>query len=402
MNAVLEGIKVVDFTWAALGPLTCDYLAIHGAEVVKVETQNRPDPWRTMSPFADDKPGLDRAGQFAVVNAQKYSLALNLTRPEGLKIAKRLVAWSDIVVESYRPGAITRLGLGYEELKRIKPDIIMLSTCMYGQTGPFAKLPGFGLTLTAASGISHLVGWPDRPPLPSGAYTDFVVPKFNVLAIAAALDYRSRTGKGQYLDISQLEAALHFLAPILLDYSANRRELGRIGNKSTITAPHGVYRCKEADSWCAIAVTNDEEWESLCRIVAKPELTEDPRFATGAARLESADELDLLIEDWTSNQTADDVMSLLQAAGISAGKALNGEQLDNDPQLEHRNYYQELDHPVMGRMSYSGMPVKMSATPYHITRNAPCLGEHTEYVCTQMLGMSDAEFTQLVSAGVFE
>lgn len=402
MTAALEGVKVVDFTWAALGPLTCDYLALHGAEVVKVETQNRPDPWRTMSPFADDKPGLDRAGQFAVVNVQKYSLALNLSHPQGLEIAKRLVAWSDVVVESYRPGAITRLGLGYEELKKIKPDIIMLSTCMYGQTGPFAKLPGFGLTLTAASGISHLAGWPDRPPLPSGAYTDFVVPKFNVLAIAAALDYKHRTGKGQYLDISQLEAALHFLAPALLEYAANGRELGRIGNRSTYAAPHGVYRCEGENSWCAIAVTSDEEWRSLCRVMAKPELTEDTRFATGADRLENTDELDMLIESWTSSQTADEVMRLLQAAEVSAGKALNGEQLDSDPQLKHRNYYSELDHPVMGKMSYSGMPVKMSATPYQITRNAPCLGEHTEHVCTQILGMSDTEFAQLVSAGIFE
>jgi benzylsuccinate CoA-transferase BbsF subunit len=243
------------------------------------------------------------------------------------------VSWADIVVESYTPGTMAQWGMGYEDLKKIKPDIIMLSTCMYGQTGPLAELPGFGLTLTGASGISHLAGWPDRPPLPSGAYTDFVVPKFNVLAIVSALDYRHRTGKGQYIDASQFEAALHFVSPVLLEYTGNGRELERIGNKSTYTAPHGVYSCKGENRWCAIAVTGDHEWERFCEVIGQKEWREDARFATMLARLENAEILDALIEGWTKDRTAEEVMDLMQDAGISAGVVQNGEQLDRDPQL---------------------------------------------------------------------
>lgn len=402
MAAILEGIRVVDFTWAALGPTTCDYLAVYGAEVIKIESQSRPDLWRIVSPFAGDKPGLDRAGLFATANVQKYSMALDLKHSSGLDIAKRLIARADIVVESYRPGAMARFGLAYEDLVKIKPDIVMLSTCMYGQSGPLAQLPGFGLTLTAASGISSLTGWPDRTPQPSGEYTDFVAPRFNVLALMGALDYRRRTGKGQYLDISQMEASLHFMAPVLMDYSVNGREAVRMGNRSTSATPHGVYRCKGEDSWCAIAVTDDAEWEALCGVLNQPDWISDARFGTLPARMRNTDELDRLIEKWTAGRRAEDVMELMQKAGIPAGVAESGEQLDADPQLKHRHYYWALDHPEMGRMSYSGMPINFSETPYSITRGAPCLGEHTEYICTEILKMSGEEFALLLNDGVFQ
>jgi benzylsuccinate CoA-transferase BbsF subunit len=402
MTSVLEGIKVVDLTWAALGPTTCDYLALYGAEVIKIESPGRPDLWRTVSPFAGDKPGLDRAGLFATANPQKYSMALNLKNPHGLEIVKLLIARADIVVESYRPGAMMRFGLDYENMKKIKPDIIMLSTCMYGQSGPLAQLPGFGLTLTASSGISNLTGWPDRTPQPSGEYTDFIVPRFNVLALMSALDYRRRTGQGQYLDISQMEASLHFMAPVLMDYSSNGRETERMGNRSTYAAPHGVYRCLGEDSWCAIAVTDDGEWLALCQAMERPGWLKDTRFATLAGRKKNEDELDRLIEEWTMLHQAEDVMYLLQAAGVSAGVAENGEQLDSDPQLKHRHYYWELEHPEMGRMSYSGMPIKLSETPYSITRGAPCIGEHTEYICTEILNMTGEDFARLFNEGVFQ
>ena len=401
MPSVLEGIKVVDFTWAALGPTTCDYLAVYGAEVIKIESQARPDLWRIVSPFAGDVPGIDRGGLFATANVQKYSMALNLSDKRGIEVAKKLVQRADIVVESYRPGAMARLGLAYDDLRKVKPDIIMLSTCMYGQTGPLAQLPGFGLTLTAASGISNLTGWPDRAPQPSGEYTDFVVPRFNVLALMAALDYRRRTGEGQYLDISQMEAALHFMAPVLLDYSVNGRELSRTGNRNEWAAPHGVYRCRGEDSWCAIAVTDDKAWESFCAAMGRQEMLKDPRFASLMARLDHLDELDNLIEAWTIERNAEDVMEVMQAAGVSAGVAESGRQLDSDPQLKHRHYYHEMDHPEMGRMSYSGMPIKMSETPYRITRGAPCLGEHTAYICTEILEMPGEEFAQFMNDGVF-
>lgn len=273
---------------------------------------------------------------------------------------------------------------------------------MYGQTGPLAGLPGYGLTLTGAAGISHLAGWPDRPPQPSGSYTDFVVPKFNVLAIVAALDYRRRTGRGQYLDASQLEATLHFQTSMLLDYTVNDREMGRIGNRAVHAAPHGVYRCQGEDNWCAIAVIGDRAWHHFCEVLDQKEWLVDARFATLPARLENVDELDSLIEERTIHRTAEEWMLLLQEAGVSAGVAQNGRRLDQDPQLKHRHYYWEMDHSEMGRVSYSGMPIRMSATPYKITRGAPRLGEHTAYVCTEILKMSDEEFIQLLSEEVLE
>jgi benzylsuccinate CoA-transferase BbsF subunit len=402
MAGVLDGIRVIDFTWAALGPTTCDYLALYGAEVIKLESQSRPDLWRIVSPFAGDKTGLDRAGLFATANVQKYSMALNLKHTRGLELARQLIAMADIVVESYRPGAMERFGLDYENLKKIKPDIIMLSTCMYGQSGPLAQLPGFGLTLTAASGISNLTGWPDRTPQPSGEYTDFVVPRFNVLALMGALDYRRRTGKGQYLDISQMEASMHFMAPVLMDYSVNGRDVGRMGNSSENAVPHGVYKCQGDDSWCAIGVTNDSEWHAFCYAIDRQEWCDDPRFATLSGRKKNEDELNKLIEEWTMTGKAKEIMQLLQQAGVSAGVAESGEQLDSDPQLKHRHYYWEMDHPEMGKMSYSGMPIKLSETPYSITRGAPCLGEHTAYVCMELLKMSGEEFAHLVSEGILQ
>jgi benzylsuccinate CoA-transferase BbsF subunit len=247
MKDLLEGIKVVDFTWHLTGPLTTKALSDAGAEVIRVESHKRPDIQRVGA----------KTGSFSQYNTGKLGITLNLSHPKGLELCKRLIARADIVVENFAGGAMERMGLGYEVLKKIKPDIIMCSSCMQGQTGPHAKHPGSGHKLTSLAGFSNITGWPDRDPGFIGAYTDFIGPRFNIIAVMAALEWRRRTGKGQYLDMSQYENAVHFMAGMVLDYQANDRVLGRIGNQSDYAAPHNAYRCVGEDRWCTIAVFND-------------------------------------------------------------------------------------------------------------------------------------------------
>ena len=218
---------------------------------------------------------------------------------------KKLVAWADIVADSYSTGTMERWGLDYEGVKKIKPDIIMMRTCMHGHTGPLSKQHGQGFILTALSGVDALISWPDRAP--SGAYgpfTDYIAPQFNTICLIAALDYRRRTGKGQYIDQSQHEAAMQVISPLILDYTVNQRDIAPCGNRLSYAAPHGIYRCKGEDRWCAIAVFTDEEWASFCKVIGKPALAKDPRFATLLKRKENEDALDKLVEAWTGRRTA--------------------------------------------------------------------------------------------------
>jgi crotonobetainyl-CoA:carnitine CoA-transferase CaiB-like acyl-CoA transferase len=256
---LLEGIRVIGFTWAFVGPQTSKFLADCGAEVIKIESQSRPDLWRIMGPFKDNKPGLDRSIPYATFNTNKRSLTINLTKPKGLDIIYKLIATADIVIDNFAGGTMQRMGLGYEKLKKVKPDIIMLSACMHGQTGPYAIHPGFGNQLTALCGFSYISGWPDREPVDLGAYTDLVAPMFNVLAIGAALEYRRRTGKGPFLDMSEYESGLHLMGPLLLDFTVNNNIANRMGNFCPDAAPHNFYQCRgEQGEWCAISVFTDE------------------------------------------------------------------------------------------------------------------------------------------------
>jgi len=398
----LEGIKVADFSWVFTGPKTIKPLSDYGAEVIKVESRTKPDVIRTLGPCSDGVVGLDLSGQWAIDNTGKLSIALNLGHPKGVEVAKRLVAWADIVVENFAGGVMAKLGLGYEELKKIKPDIIMLSSCMQGQTGPHADHPGFGQHLTALSGFDHITSWPDREPLEIGPYTDFIGPHFNTLAILAALNYRRRTGKGQHLDMSQYEAGIHFQAPLTLDYVVNRRVANRMGNRYDYAAPHGTYRCRGEDRWCAIAVFTEEEWRSFCRVIGNPAWTENLRFATLQARKENEEELDKLVGEWTINYLAEEVMTLMQASGVGAGVVQTQQDLlDHDPQLTHSHYFWELEHPEIGNYRAPRAAFLLSRSSYEVQR-APLMGEHTEYVLKDILGMSDDEIAELVIEGVIE
>jgi crotonobetainyl-CoA:carnitine CoA-transferase CaiB-like acyl-CoA transferase len=295
------------------------------------------------------------------------------------------------------------MGLGYEELKKVKPDIIVLSSCMMGQTGPYAKSVGWAGPLTALSGFTNITGWPDRLPTRNGGVnTDFIAPRFNLLSILAALEYRRRTGKGQYLDCAQYEGGIHFMAPIVLDYVANKRIANRMGNKLPYAAPHNAYRCQGDDRWCAIAVFTDEEWKSFCQVIGNPAWTDDPKFSTLLARKENEEELDKLVEEWTINHTAEEVMTRLQAAGVAAGMLENGEDLqEHDPQLKHRHFYWKLHHPKQGEYHAPRPVFTVSKAPFEM-RRAPMLGEHNEEVLKEVLGMSDREIAELEAEGVLE
>ncbi|MFC1954037.1 CoA transferase, partial [Chloroflexota bacterium] len=293
---MLAGIKVADFTQVFTGPLTTKTLADYGAEVIRIEGKTRHDSERTARPFKDDIVGLNRGGSFNQYSTGKLSIALNLTRPKGIEVAKRFVAWADIVIENFAGGTMERMGLGYEELRRVKPDIIMISSCMMGQTGPYAKLPGFGAQLTSLSGFSNIAGWPDREPPYLGTYTDYIAPHFHVLIVLAALDYRRRTGEGQYIDISQYENGIHFIAPLVLDCAVNQRVQYRTGNRHPYAAPHGAYRCRGKDRWCAIAVLTDDDWQSFCKVIGNAPWAGDTKFGTLLARKKNEDELEELID----------------------------------------------------------------------------------------------------------
>ncbi len=400
---LLEGVKVADFCWALAGPRSIKILSDHGAEVIKIEGRNkRIDNQRVTAPFKDGIPGVNRGAIFNPYNTGKLSVALNLAHPKGVEVAKRFVARADIVAENMAGGTMKRMGLGYEELKKVKPDIIMLSSSVQGQTGPRSVLPGFGIHLAALAGLRYITGWPDREPADLEVYTDFIISHFAIPTILAALLYRRRTGKGQYIDMSQYESALHFMAPLILDNVVNNRVAKREGNRYPYAAPHGAYRCRGEDRWCAIAVFTDEEWNSFCKVIGNPAWTKSPKFVTLLARKENEEELDRLVETWTVSQSAEEVMGLMQTAGVAAGVILTTEDLiEHDPQLKHRHFHWKLAHPEMGDYIAPGPSFVLSKSPSEL-RRAPLLGEHNEYALKEILGMSDDEIAELVIEGVIE
>ena len=400
---VFQDLKVVDFSWAIVGPLITKYLADFGATVVRVESMKNPCVQRATGPYKGGKVDVDKAGYFAIFNANKYSISLNFKHPEGNRIARRLAAWADVVVENFRPGVMERWGLGYEQVKQFNPEVVYLSSSTLGQTGPHRQYGGAGFLLVALGGFANYVGYPGDVPmrLPQ-AYTDFVTYRFGAAALVAALTSRQRTGCGTYIDLSQLESGLQFLLPAIMDYTVNQTESSRQGNLSSFAVPHNVYRCQGMDRWIAIAVFSDKEWALLCEVMGKPALAEDPRFATFEERKKHEAEVDAEVEAWTRNQSAEELMPWLQSRGIAAGIVQNAEDIDKNPQLNWRKYFWKMEHPKLGKFPFLGLPFKFSKTPPEGRMPAPCLGEHTEYVCTKLLGMSDEEFLAGMNDGVFE
>jgi benzylsuccinate CoA-transferase BbsF subunit len=399
----LKGVKVVEFAAFAAGPAVGKHLADHGATVVHIESQVRPDGFRAhYPPYKDNIHGLNRSGLFALCNNDKLDITLNLKQgPKATDLAKKIVAWSDVVIENFSPGTMARLGLDYDNLKKIKPDLIMLSSSNLGQSGPHAHHAGFGSQLSSLAGFTHLTGYPGgSPQILYGPYIDYIAVAYGGVAILAALDYRRRTGKGNYIDTAQYETGLQYLAPILLDYKVNGNVAGRNANRDPNAAPHGAFPCKGEDSWCVLSVHTDSEWQALCRVMGSPPWSTAPQFSTHALRKANEDQLDDGLGKWTRQYTAVEVMEKLQSAGIRAGVVNTMKDVYIDPQLSQRPQWVELEHPEIGKMHYQRPPFLLTHTPPGPSKRDPLLAEHNDYFYRSLLGLSDDEYNQLVTEKV--
>ena len=405
MTLPFDGLRVLDFCWVVIGPMTTRYFSDFGATVLRVESEHRPDVIRHGLPFAEGKPGLNRSGYWANYNSGKLGLALNMADERARRIAFRLATeWADVVAENFTPGTMERWGLGYDAVSERNPGVVMFSASMLGRGGPHDAQPGFGPVLTALSGHTNFTGWPDRVPVsPYGAYTDFLIPHIALSAVVAALDHKRRTGRGQHLDLSQLEAALYFAGTPILDYTANGRVSRRDGNRDPAMAPHAVYRCAGDNRWCAIACEADDQWRALANLIGRPDLAADPDLAELLGRKAREPELDDAVEAWTRNLPPDDVMRRCQDAGVPAGAVRDSRDLFDDPHYQDRGHFVFMDHPEMGRYASDANSFLLSdaeAAPRY--RRAPLLGEHTEHVIRDILGMSAEEYRALLEEGVFQ
>jgi len=293
------------------------------------------------------------------------------------------------------------MGFGYEAVRKVRPDIIYLSSSMQGRGGPHSNYAGYGQNAVNLCGFTEVSGWPDRAPTaPYGAYTDYVCARFNALALIAALEYCRRTGKGQYLEQSQFETALHFFSPPIMDYRLNGRIIERDGNRLPNAAPHGVFQCKGDDYWIAISVLNEEQWQNFCLVTGNPSWATQDKFSSLSQRKKNEDELEKLISAWTLNYTAEQIETRLQDAGIPSNVVEKHADVYQDPQLKQRNYFVPLNHPVMGKQSFEPQSCFiLSKTPRQINKPSPCLGEHNEYVFKELLKMSDEEIAEHIIDG---
>src|SRR5919108_1447856 len=398
----LEGIKVIEFAAFAAGPAVGKHLADQGATVVHIESKVRPDGFRAhYPPYKDNIHGLNRSGLFALCNNDKLDITLNLKAAKATELAKKIVSWSDVVIENFSPGTMARLGLDYESLKKVNPELIMLSSSNLGQSGPHAHHAGFGSQLSSLAGFTHLTGYPGgSPQILYGPYIDYIAVAYGAVAILAALDYRRRTGRGNYIDAAQYETGLQYLAPILLDYKVNGTVATRNANRDPHAAPHGAYPCKEDDSWCVISVHSEAEWQALCKAIGNLSWTADRRFASHAARKQNEDDLDRRMSEWTRGFTARELMENLQAVGVCAGAVNTMKDIYVDPQLAQRPQWVELEHPEIGKMHYQRPPFLLSKTPPGPSKRDPLLAEHNEYFYRQLLGLGEQAYHQLVQEKV--
>jgi len=398
----LAGLKVLDLTWSIAGPHAVRLLADFGASVVKVESANKQDAARGYRPVHNNEAGIENSALFDTMAAGKRSLALDLSKPGALEVLRDLVAWCDVVAESFSPRAMANWGLDYENLCRINPNVIMVSTCLAGQTGPLASFAGYGNLGAALAGFYGLAGWPDRPPAgPFGAYTDYTSTHFLAATILAAIDHRRRTGEGQHIDLAQSEAAQHFLTPALLDWSVNGRVMARAGNRDPHMSPHGVYPTLGDDRWIAIACEHDGQWQALVALMGRDDLAKDPYLASIQGRLAVGDELDEAVGAWTARFDRFEVAERLQAVGIAAHPVAEGEACLADPQFANANHFLWLDHPQRKSL-IENTRFRLSRTPSEVKTSAPLLGEHTWDILTNVLGYDSDRIAELAGAELLE
>ena len=395
-EGILTGLRILDFTRVMAGPYATRILADFGAEVIKIQTA------KTATGAEDNA-----AGYFSAWNRNKKSITLNMDHREARGLFCRLTALSDAVTENFSPRVMSNWGLDYGRLKEYRPDLIMLSMSALGQTGPRKDFVAYGPTLQALGGLTYLTSFvPDEPLGPGYAYADPIFGLYGAIGLLAALEHRDRTGEGQQIDLSGLETVCNLIGPALLDVSATDGKVLPRGNSPSDPAavPHGCYRCRGIDEWCVIAVFQEDEWQALCRAAGHPEWTADGRFAGFPERSRHREELDALLEDWTGQRPAEEVVRTLQAAGVLAGVVQNARELAADPQLQTRDFFVTLQHPLLGNTTADTYPFRFSDERPDQRRKewraAPLLGEHNDYVFGELLGLGKEEIACLKEDGV--
>ncbi len=405
----LKGIRVLELSVAWAAPFCGKNLAYLGAEVVKVEAPYRPDGHRGSifnptpgvgATYPQGEPGerpWNRTGTFHERYRSKLDISLDLAKPEGRDAFRELVGVSDVVLVNYRAGVMDNLGLGYDALKEINPQIIMALLPGFGLTGPYRDYSSYGSNLEALTGAMGLTGYPDRDPLNSNlTWPDPMVGVMAMGMICAAIRHRKTRGEGMLVEFSQMEATVRAMAGFLMDYQMNGRVAQRDGNRHPIYAPHGVFRCKGDDQWLAVVVRYDHEWEALCKVMGKPELSHDPRFADCLARLHHVDDVERVVEAWTMTQDKVEAMRALQQAGVAAGPVMPHYEHFTNPQYQARGVFQEISHPEAGTFLFQGIAgYRLSKTPGYNQRHAPLFGEHNRYLLHDVLGMTEDQVADL-------
>jgi benzylsuccinate CoA-transferase BbsF subunit len=401
MTAPLDGINVLDLSWVMVGPASARYLADAGADVIKLESSKRIDPVRTLGPFKDGKTGAERSVSYHNLNASKRCIAIDIRHPKGRDVTLRLGQWADVVMESFTPGVLDTLHLGYSEFSRVNPRVIMASTSLLGQTGPDGKgTSGVGTMGAAMAGATCQIGWPDRAPEgPFGPWTDAVTPRFIVASILAALHRRSRTGRGCYIDVAQAEAGIQFMMPAYFQSATSGTAPERRGVAgSPVRAAQGLYPCSGDDRWIAIDASRPSHWEALRNAVGGA--LRDSKFDRIVERMRNRDEIDRLIAEWTRNQDAAAAELHLQAAGVPAHIVSHPDDLLADDDLRHAAHFKQIDDPVIGAAVIEGPRFALARTPLPATSRGPRIGEHTDEVLAGVLGMSAMEIAELREAGI--
>jgi benzylsuccinate CoA-transferase BbsF subunit len=372
--------------------------------VVHVESRLRLDGFRTnYPPYAGNRPGLERAAMFAITNNDKLGITLNLKTPAAHAIARRLIERADVVVENFTPGTMERLGLGHAAMSERNPRLVTLSTCNQGATGPHAGRAGFGTHLTALSGFTHLTGWPDRAPaLLWGPFIDYIAVAYGAVAVLAALEERERTGRGCHVDLSQYEAGVQFMAPVLAAWFSNGQPLERAGNRHVTAVPHAVFPCAGEQRWCAISVHDDEEWLRLRAALGEPAWAAEPVLDCVDGRLGAEDGLEERIAAWTRARTREEVVAALSAARVHVAPVNDMSDLFADEQLIHRRAFRLLNHPEIGLHSVPGPSFVLPETPDRIESAAPLLGQHNREVLCGILGLGEDEVARLEAEGALE
>ncbi|MBI4190190.1 MAG: CoA transferase [Betaproteobacteria bacterium] len=401
----LAGVRVADFCWIGAGSNTTKILADLGADVIRIESSTRLDSLRMAAPYKDRKPGVNRSGYFADRNTSKRSVTINMKHRRALELIKKLIMQSDIVANNFTPDVMEKFGLGYSAVRAMKPDIIYLAMSMHGAQGPERGYLGYGAIMTSLTGLQHLTGLPGREPAGTGTnYPDHIPnPCHAAFALLAALRYRRRTGRGQYIDLAQLEPTVALLGPTILDFTVNGRNRERNGNRHDWAAPHGVYPCAGADRWIAIAAMTDAHWAALIEVLGSPAWAVVDRWMSVVARHRDSAELDRLLGLETARWSGEALMAALQARDVPAGVVQNAEDvIRRDPQLAHRGHWIMMNHAEMGEAIYNAPPFRFSRTPVQLRSPAPLLGEHTREICVELLGISDADVDELMAQEVLK